>query len=111
MRAEEPRAAFAALSTCPEIASVLCKQVRAGRSNQQVVERILDECLKMRWSIVPASELIESALKIALRHGRSVYDCLYVALALQTGSEMVTADERLVHAVGPAYPVRWLGSL
>ncbi len=46
-----------------------------------------------------ASDLLPDALDIALRYDRSVYDSLYVAFALRTGSMMVTADQRLANAL------------
>ena len=49
------------------------------------------------------------ALQIAVVCDRSFYDSLYVALALSTGTELITADERLVSALGSRFPVRWLG--
>ncbi len=33
-----------------------------------------------------------------------VYDCLYVALAEREGCEFITADDRLVRALKPAFP-------
>ena len=36
---------------------------------------------------------------MAERFGRSFYDGLYVALALETGSPLVTADSRLYNAL------------
>ena len=48
-------------------------------------------------------------LKIAADFGRTVYDSTYVALAVATGTELITADERLVNALGTRFPVRWLG--
>lgn len=49
-------------------------------------------------------------LAMAIAFQRPVYDCLYVALAVLSRAPMITADERLVHALGSRYPVRWLGS-
>ncbi len=31
--------------------------------------------------------------------GRTVYDCLFLALAVRDGCQMVTADRRLAHAL------------
>ena len=47
-----------------------------------------------------------------MRTGRTVYDCLYLALAVQTKTAMVSADRRLVNALasGPLKEhVAWLG--
>lgn len=43
--------------------------------------------------------MLASALEIALAHRRSIYDAIYVALALRENCEMVTADERLYNAL------------
>jgi len=40
-----------------------------------------------------------------------VYDALYVALALDSKSQLVTADARLANALAAHLPVKWLGSL
>jgi predicted nucleic acid-binding protein len=53
---------------------------------------------------------LPDALKIALVHDRSVYDCLYVALAIQFKVQMITADERLANALAARFPVKWLGA-
>jgi predicted nucleic acid-binding protein len=50
------------------------------------------------------------ALQIATTYDRSFVDSLYVALSLQARAELITADERLVNALGSRFPVRWLGS-
>ena len=49
----------------------------------------------------PLDELAAPALELALAHGRTVHDCLYVALALRDGSELVTADRALAETFGP----------
>jgi len=36
---------------------------------------------------------------LADRAGRTVYDCMYLALAVQLGGRMVTADERFVNGL------------
>ncbi|MHB1425772.1 MAG: type II toxin-antitoxin system VapC family toxin [Gemmataceae bacterium] len=47
----------------------------------------------------PSEPLVLSAFDLANRSGRTVYDCLYLALAIQLGGQMVTADEKLVNAL------------
>jgi predicted nucleic acid-binding protein len=36
---------------------------------------------------------------------------LYIALAVQSGTDLVTADERLANAVAARLPVKWLGGI
>jgi predicted nucleic acid-binding protein len=55
--------------------------------------------------------LLEQALQIAMACDRSFYDSLYVAVAVSAKAELITADERLVNALGSRFPVRWLGAL
>jgi predicted nucleic acid-binding protein len=59
---------------------------------------------------VPSYDLLPQALILAMAHGRTVYDSLYVALAMQSKSEMVTADERLANTMAARLPVKWLGA-
>lgn len=56
--------------------------------------------------------LLPRAQEIAKQHRRSVYDCLYVALAEREQCEFVTADGKLVNALQAAFPfVTHLASL
>lgn len=58
-------------------------------------------------SIPTVSSLIlrDDALSIALEYNRAVYDAGYLVLAMNSGFPMITADERLVRAVGARFPV------
>ena len=44
--------------------------------------------------------LLTDAIHIAHRHHLSVYDAIYVALAISTGGTLLTADERLARLIG-----------
>ena len=68
---------------------------------------VLEEQPLATFSSMP---LVNASLDIALRYGRSIYDSLYVALAVASHSELVTADEKLANALGGYLPVKWLGS-
>ena len=56
------------------------------------------------------NQLLPQACEIALHFERSVYDALYVALAVSRKLIFITADERLVNALGTFFPVKWLGA-
>jgi predicted nucleic acid-binding protein len=45
--------------------------------------------------------LVEEALTLAMQHDRSVYDVLYLVLALREEVPLITADERFVNALKP----------
>jgi hypothetical protein len=53
---------------------------------------------------------LPEALPIAFNVGRSVYDCLYVAIAVQSETQFITADERLANALAARLPVKWRGA-
>ena len=60
---------------------------------------------------VPASELLERTLQIARTYDRTFYDSLYIAVAVQQQTHLVTADEKLANATAAYLPVKWLGTL
>lgn len=64
----------------------------------------LSDVLKSLPTIFDAVPLLPRAQEIAKLHRRSVYDCLYVALAEQEQCEFVSADSKLVNAVQSAFP-------
>jgi predicted nucleic acid-binding protein len=92
-----------------EIGNVLWKAVRRKRIGQAEAENSLRRFTELGIHTIPTFELLDRALQIAVGWDRSFYDSLYVALALATKTELITADERLVHALGSRFPVRWLG--
>lgn len=82
-----------------ELGNVLWKKtLRKEITSLEALEIVA--CLKRTPLIVHAADvLIEQALSIAIRTGRSVYDCLYLALACQIDARMVTSDQRLLNAL------------
>ena len=65
------------------------------------------------WRIPTArtAPLLSAAFTIAMSTDRTVYDSVYVALAVLSNMPLVTADERLANALAARFPVRWLGAL
>ncbi len=94
----------------PEIGNILWKCVRVQRITQGSAKEALALLERMAIRTVPSSPQAEHALSIALAFDRAVYDCIYLALAIHLGAAFVTADERLVNAVGSRFPISWLGN-
>jgi predicted nucleic acid-binding protein len=92
-----------------EIANVLSKAVRRRRWTAQDAQRALITLKKTEIEIRPNPPLLEDAFRLSLIHQLSVYDMIYVALALDERVDLITADLRLYNALGALYPVRWLG--
>lgn len=95
-----------------ELASVAWKRHIRKEITAPEAMALLADMQKIPLRITPISALIKPALDLALASQRSVYDCLYLTLALQTQSIMYTADQRLVNALSKS-PVRkyirWIG--
>lgn len=94
-----------------EIASAIWKAVRAGRVPQAFGDQALVLLTQREFATVPSLKLLDKAFQIATAFERTVYDSLYVALAVQTNSQLITADERLATSLAAHFPVRWLGAV
>ena len=94
-----------------EFGAILWKAVRRKRFSQADADAALSAMLAMNLPTTPTALLLRDAFTIAKAFDRTVYDSVYVALAVRTKAPLVTADERLANALGGAYPVRWLGLL
>ncbi|MEP7365169.1 MAG: type II toxin-antitoxin system VapC family toxin [Acidobacteriota bacterium] len=95
----------------PEMANVLWKAVQRGRLTHGDAVGHLAWLRGQDLPSLPTKPLMSAAFAIAAAYGRSAYDAFYVALAISTGCNLITADERLANALGARFPVRWLGSI
>lgn len=65
----------------------------------------------LNFIITPSAVLLGDAYRLAVTHRRTVYDSLYLALSQREKCQFVTADERLVNALGASLPgVVWLAN-
>ena len=91
-----------------EVASTLArKERRRLLSSNQAREawRMFEIFTPMLYPVEP---LLASAFELALRHEFSLSDAIYLALAIDRRSELVTADRRFFTASSRAFPfVRW----
>jgi predicted nucleic acid-binding protein len=94
-----------------EFANILWKAVRQGRLRSASAEPALHAMRDRNFPTISAHTLLVEAFAIATAFDRAVYDAIYVALAITSRSQLITADERLANALAAHLPVKWLGSL
>ena len=83
----------------PEVGNILWKRVRAGEITADKAKELLEWLATLLIQLHPSPPLILAAIEIACRNKRTVYDSLYLALAVREGCAMVTADEKLFNAL------------
>ena len=82
-----------------EVANIFWKAVRQSRITRADADVGLAQLAALSLVRHPEGPYVAAAFDIAHRSTRTVYDCLYVALAVDLGAVMVTADQRLVNAL------------
>jgi predicted nucleic acid-binding protein len=97
-----------------EIARLLGARLRRGEISAAGAATILAELQRLPVEWTPSRELAPAALELAQRSGLALGDAFALALALQQGCRLVTADRTLFDEVGAgplAAQVVWVGSL
>jgi predicted nucleic acid-binding protein len=86
-----------------ELDNVVCKRIRRGEINRTEGNRVREALRRFPIQTHSFLPLLDPGYELAVRSGRSLYDCLYVALAILLDGKMVTADRRLYKglAAGP----------
>ena len=92
-----------ALLLAPELAlaeagQVLHRKVQQGLLQSDQADEILEAILDLPLEFIGHRELIPAAIKVAQSHRCTVYDALFVALAIARGGSLFTADEALANA-------------
>lgn len=78
-----------------EFASAATKFVRRGLAPKEVARAAVERLPGLIDEIAPLGDLAGLAHDLAVRHGFSAYDGLYLALARRRGLRLVTADAKL----------------
>lgn len=76
-----------------ETAHVLYKHSRRGTIDPRQCGRSIQILEHLLVDAVPDGNLLQLALEMALTYKHPLYDCLYVALALDRNEPLVTADQ------------------
>ena len=95
-----------------EMDNLLCKRIRRRELNEKESEAVRTALRVFPVQYYPFSDLMDPAYRIAIKTNRSLYDCLYIALAILHKNQMVTADRKLYEsmAAGPfGIHLQWIG--
>jgi predicted nucleic acid-binding protein len=96
----------------PEMGNLLCSRCKRGDMTPTEAAERYRTFLSLNIPLHPSSPLAAAALPTAISEHRSVYDMLYVTLAQQKGCSFVTADQKLVNALGKKFAcIQWIGDL
>lgn len=82
-----------------ECANALLRRARAGDIPAPAVPGKVRALRLAPVRLVPTERNLEGAIALSTQLRHSLYDCLYLALALDEGVPLVTADQRFVEAV------------
>lgn len=82
-----------------ETANVVWKKVRRGELTAADGRRLVKDVGDVAIEGVPCRALAMDAYALAMATGRTVYDAMYVALAVRLNTKLMTADDRLWNAL------------
>ncbi|MDJ0866195.1 MAG: type II toxin-antitoxin system VapC family toxin [Myxococcota bacterium] len=81
-----------------ELTNLLWKKVGRGECSEEMAHEVLELWDADRPRLIESKHLSRRALELALGFGHPVYDCLYVAAAVEYEAALATADRRLARA-------------
>lgn len=82
-----------------EVDNVLCKLIRRGLLSEEEGFNIHDKISNFPIRSYPSHNFREEAFHMAVRTKRSIYDCLYLALADALDGRLVTADRKFFQSL------------
>lgn len=82
-----------------ELGNVIWKRFARGEIVAGEARELVGDVLRLPLRISAAVGLLPDALELAMLTKCTVYDCLYVALAIRTDSVLLTCDRRLVNTL------------
>jgi len=82
-----------------ECMGIFAKYVRRGALDPKDARKHLMDFRRIDIHTLASTLLMEDAFELALQYMITPYDCCYVAMAARYGFPLLTADERLCHAL------------
>jgi predicted nucleic acid-binding protein len=82
-----------------EVTNVVWKRLSRGDISQEEAEELAHDLLSLPISCKSTRTLVEPALSLSTQTGRTVYDCLYLALAIEMECPLITGDKRFFNSL------------
>jgi predicted nucleic acid-binding protein len=96
-----------------EAANALWRHVRLGEASADEALARMARLERAPVVSIPIEPHVAAALELAIRSDHPVYECFYLALAIQQGAQIVTDDRRFAAAavrIGFGERIRLLGN-
>jgi predicted nucleic acid-binding protein len=77
-----------------EVAAALWNKVKYSKLLAVHAERSLQDFPRFLHRLLPCQPLLADSFQLAIRLQHPVYDCLYLALAMNESARLVTADKK-----------------
>ena len=87
-----------------EFASLLAKRSRRKEISPEQAREAFHLMTMCAPRLCDTRPLLQRALELSLRHGLSLWDCVYLALGVEFACPVLTADRRLFRATGGRHP-------
>jgi predicted nucleic acid-binding protein len=82
-----------------EVGNVVWKKVRRNELEETEARQLVVDLAQVAVETVATRGLLEDALALALTAGISVYDAMYLTLAVRFETEVITGDDRFADKV------------
>jgi predicted nucleic acid-binding protein len=82
----------------PEAGNAIWKKVRRGELTVEEGQRLANDIAAVAVEVVAMRGLLPDAHALAASSGMTVYDAMYVVLAVRLETQAITADDRLLRA-------------
>ena len=95
-----------------EFANIVWNRSKRNQVSPDQVDSLLADFLGLPIQFIASTTLVAPALSLAVELRQTVYDCLYLATAIERGCELITGDERFLRALPAPLKghARWIGT-
>jgi predicted nucleic acid-binding protein len=87
-----------------EVANTLSKRCRQNFMDPATAQQLFDVFESNAPALMESPNQLRLALTLSLRHRISLWDSVYLALAIERTADLITADQRFYRSVARHYP-------